>query len=706
MSQVVTELVIDANTSGADQFSQAMDRASSSAQSGTSSVAGMTLAVAGVGVAMIAAVAGLRAFVDYVGTTNKQLVDIAENARAAGLSTREFQQTLFAARAAGVTEKDFIAGLDKIGADLTAASRGVTEFGKLFEANGLSIKDTNGQLITTKTALSEIANLMANATPQVQAGIARIVGLSKDWIPFLRDGADAIEQQKQKAAALGIVIDDGVIQKAKEFDREWKTAVAAWDLQFKASLGSILPALVQLAGIATTVLDKAGQIGSFFSRGLTPVDQHSSSDLQKDLDGLQAYRNELGSVNAELTQFQLFKLNNKAGALGLEAGDLATVDSAIAKVKELIKQKQELAAPTTRVIINGGTKLPDTGGDGNDQVDRAINTLRRHIETQIADARAVGEGAAALAKFRAEAAETAAVQANGGKETAAQTAAFASLKLEAAAVADNLARVKISNENSFNAKTAFLSQDDVAIATKLKDIYPNVTTALNSAEAAQMRFNTAARTLSSAIENELVTGLTAIADHEKSIGQGAADMGMAVVKAIEQMIIKIAIVTPLMQALQAAAGGIGLGSLGGAQGQITLGNAAGPGAFPNAQGNIFDGGNVIPFARGGIIDREQVVPMARMGEAGPEAIVPLRRGADGNLGVASGGGGSLPHITVNLIETPGGGGATTQKQNANGGIDIEVAIAQITAKSAATPGAPLNRVLTDQLGSRQRLVRR
>jgi hypothetical protein len=85
--------------------------------------------------------------------------------------------------------------------------------------------------------------------------------------------------------------------------------------------------------------------------------------------------------------------------------------------------------------------------------------------------------------------------------------------------------------------------------------------------------------------------------------------------------------------------------------------------------------------------------------------VPLRRGPDGNLGVASSPS-AMPPITINLIETPGGGGDTTQRQNANGGIDIEIAIAQIAAKNAATPGGALNRVLTDNLGSRQRLATR
>jgi phage-related minor tail protein len=40
-----------------------------------------------------------------------------------------------------------------------------------------------------------------------------------------------------------------------------------------------------------------------------------------------------------------------------------------------------------------------------------------------------------------------------------------------------------------------------------------------------------------------------------------------------------------------------------------------------------------------------------MGEAGPEAIVPLARGADGRLGIRSGGGGGAVHVTMN-ISTP------------------------------------------------------
>lgn len=496
---VVTELVIDSDTSGADQFSQAMDKASASAQQGVSSAAGMSLAIAGVGVAFVGAITGLRSFFDYVGKQSQSLVDMSTHAELAGISVKEFQQTLFAAMSSGISEKDFVSGLDKIGADLTEASRGATEFGKLFEQNGLSIKNANGELKNTKQAVADLAGLMAQATPAQQQAVARIAGISASWIPFLKQGVDGIEAQKKAALDLGVVIDDSTIAKAKEFNTQWKTAIAGWDLQFKASLASILPLMIQLANIASQVINGIGSFTSDITRLFTPVDQMSMPQLDAQLNSLYKFRDTIEDIQ-KAGQSQGVSEGILQKALGLPAGSSVNdIDKMIANV---VARMDQLQARLKVTPAAGGINLPRTGGDANDVVDRAINTLNRHVEAMKADAAAIGLGDAALAAFRADAAETAAVQANGGKQTDKQVDDFGELKDAAIAAAEALAKAKVASQIDFSNKTKFLSADDVAIATQLKGIYGNdVPAALASTEAAELRVLNAQKMLSDGFQD-------------------------------------------------------------------------------------------------------------------------------------------------------------------------------------------------------------
>jgi len=78
--------------------------------------------------------------------------------------------------------------------------------------------------------------------------------------------------------------------------------------------------------------------------------------------------------------------------------------------------------------------------------------------------------------------------------------------------------------------------------------------------------------------------------------------------------------------------------------------------LPFAQGASFSQGRVMPFAQGGVVSSPTSFPMrggtGLMGEAGPEAILPLARGADGRLGVRSGGGGARSVNVVFNVSTP------------------------------------------------------
>jgi len=76
--------------------------------------------------------------------------------------------------------------------------------------------------------------------------------------------------------------------------------------------------------------------------------------------------------------------------------------------------------------------------------------------------------------------------------------------------------------------------------------------------------------------------------------------------------------------------------------------------LPFAKGGV--PGRVNAFADGGVVGGPSLFPMqggdvGLMGEAGAEAILPLSRGADGRLGVASGGGAQSVQVTFN-VTTP------------------------------------------------------
>lgn len=465
--QVVTELVIDSDTSGGDRFSSSMDKAEGSAKSATSSVAGMTLAIAGVGVAVIGAIAGLRSFIDYVGNQTQALVDMDEHAKLAGFSMKEFQETLFAARAKGLTEKDFVGGLDRIAADLTAAGRGVTEFGRLFEANGLSIKNSNGELKNTKAALADISGLMQNASPQVQQAITKIVGLSASWVPFLRQGVEGIEAQKKAAADLGVVIDDDMIRKAGEFNAQWKTAIATWDLQFKASLTSILPLLIQLANIASTVIEGVGSLTSTLSRHMTPDDEKSKSQLNDQINQVAQLREMMASLNDQSGEFKKFKVTNLAELVGLPTdASLKDVDALLDKLSALYDKR-----PTAITVGAVGSTVLPPANDNKDALDRETERLEKHIAVTKADIEAVGQSEAARAGLRAEATLYAAAERAGFTDLEQFADKFMKIREQVEATTAALMKAKAEGDAKFNFQTLGLSDTEKQIATIQRQLH-------------------------------------------------------------------------------------------------------------------------------------------------------------------------------------------------------------------------------------------
>jgi hypothetical protein len=414
-------------------------------------------------------------------------------------------------------------------------------------------------------------------------------------------------------------------------------------------------------------------------------------------------------VLAKAAQFVGNQLGPVGAAIGA-GGAIADRSSRPASPADALSQAQQqlVAQMRSRNNLTNAAGLAtsiesrvfgDTSKDPAKQVDevtaaydRATESIRKYIETTNASAQSVGSSVAEQEKLRVNAQLVAAAMKDGLSREAAEAKAQMSGLGEAAAIAAQaLEKAKVAADIKFGRNTALLSQQDVQIATELKGLYPDVATALSSVEAQGIRVNNALKSVSSSIENAATNDLADFTTGAKTAGQAATDMATQIVRAIEQVIIKLTIVEPLMKSFQSLfSGGLNLSGLG-------FNPIAG--ATGSAHGNVFAGGRIIPFARGGVVDSPSIAPMALFGEAGPEAIVPLKRGADGNLGIAASGGGNWkPPAPANIVIHNYTGVQPTVSRNSNGDVTITLKKAVDGMLTDSLSSGPGRRVLSEQYG--------
>lgn len=209
----------------------------------------------------------------------------------------------------------------------------------------------------------------------------------------------------------------------------------------------------------------------------------------------------------------------------------------------------------------------------------------------------------------------------------------------------------------FDQQTALLSTVDQQIAAVQQKLHGDGWKAfMDDGLAAQMRLTDATKQLGSALESNITNSLTDIVSGTTSVSLGFQNMGNAIVKAIEQMIIKLLIVEPLMRSLQMGANALGFGDFSGAvNANGSISGAVGP--------TSVGGAPLVGLHSGGIVGSEatfsryvhpshfdDAVRMHTGGIAGNEVPIIAEQGEGvftrGQM-AALGGSKSSPNITIN-----------------------------------------------------------
>lgn len=325
--------------------------------------------------------------------------------------------------------------------------------------------------------------------------------------------------------------------------------------------------------------------------------------------------------------------------------------------------------------LAGGAK-DDTNKDPTNQFTRLADSIKRATAAKLADIavtdRSVGSIEQATTAARLQEAALQVIAKDGGTLSDYKQR-IEEISKAAGAAAQAFAEMKVKQDIKFGKDTAFFTPEDLQIASALKDLYPDIATAMQSVYAQQLKINQQIKAVSDLTRDTIQSFAS---DFISGLRQGQTAMqafSTASVNALNKISDKLMsmVIDQLWSKAFGGAAGSGSGFLsslfggpaGGGSGVQTvsagqfniLDAAAGiPGVNGAAMGKAFSMGNVIPFARGGIVGSPTMFRMAGgmglMGEAGPEAVMPLSRGSDGKLGVKSGSG-SGTNINVQVNNT-------------------------------------------------------
>lgn len=343
-------------------------------------------------------------------------------------------------------------------------------------------------------------------------------------------------------------------------------------------------------------------------------------------------------------------------------------DTAKARILEVNKQVEELTRRLTEL------------GEAPDRVTKKAQELRAalNLQSQIKDAQAAADFYRELAELSGDAGRS--------QEYVDQLLSLQADNLIrnvgiTRELADEWLRLqKIQNSREAWAGAYRATQEYFSEATNLAQGFENVTTnAFSSMEDAIVNFAITGKASISDLANSIISDLMRIAVRSSITGPLAGALGSGLSNLFSDWSTNIK--------FNNLADSIVAGATPSAHGNILSG--AGISSYSNSivsEPTLFGFDRLTPFARGGI-----------MGEAGPEAVMPLVRTSGGKLGVrAEGTGKQIVNVTV--INNAGAQVQTSQRENDDGSLDVEVMIDQMVTRSMVKRSGGASNVLRKGYG--------
>lgn len=203
---------------------------------------------------MAAATTGLSGLVMQ---TAKHGDEMAKNSQKVGMNVEAYQEYQYALGQAGLSSEQTDKALGRLNQRMGQAVNGNDKYANALEQLGISLEEVEkGNISTDEAMMKSIETLSQMDNEQEKAALAtELFGtkMARDLMPAINAGADSLQEARDKAQDLGIVMSEETAQKSEEFNdkmEDLKSRLQAVGLELGTKLlpvitDQLLPAIEQ-----------------------------------------------------------------------------------------------------------------------------------------------------------------------------------------------------------------------------------------------------------------------------------------------------------------------------------------------------------------------------------------------------------------------------------------------------------------------------
>ena len=209
---------------------------------------------------------------------------IGKTADKIGVGVEALQELRFAAKASGVEQQTLDMALQRFVRRTAEAAQGTGEAKDALAQLGITLRDQDGHLRRSEDMLADVADAFArieDPAERVRLAFKLFDSEGVALVNLLSDGSGALDQMRERARDLGIVLDEHLVRDAERARTELDTLAQVVSANLTRAA---LEAAPVLADLSSWLADVAGKAGIAWERLFDAPEEKSLRTLRYELD--------------------------------------------------------------------------------------------------------------------------------------------------------------------------------------------------------------------------------------------------------------------------------------------------------------------------------------------------------------------------------------------------------------------------------------